>query len=48
VKTTDFYYNAVLWAVKNGITNGLSSTRFGPNEACNRSQVVTFLYRAFH
>ena len=43
-----FYYEPVLWAVAKGITNGLSATRFGPNEACNRSQVVTFLYRGFH
>ena len=46
VKPSDFYYNAVLWAVENGITNGLDSTHFGPNASCNRSQVVTFLYRA--
>jgi len=47
VKTSDFYYNAVLWAVENGITNGLDKTHFGPDQACSRSQVVTFLYRAF-
>ena len=47
VKPTDYYYPAVLWAVENGITNGLDATHFGPNETCNRSQVVTFLYRTF-
>ena len=47
VKETDFYYDAVLWAVEKGITNGLDQTHFGPFEACNRAQVVTFLHRAF-
>ncbi len=32
--------------MENGITNGISATEFGPNAACNRAQVVTFLYRA--
>lgn len=40
------YYEAVLWAVENGITNGNNSTStFDPTGTCNRSQVVTFLYR---
>lgn len=42
-----FYEKPVLWAVKNGITNGLSATSFGPSVICNRAQIVTFLYRAF-
>ena len=46
VKPTDFYYKAVLWAVENGITNGVDATHFGPFTYCNRAQVVTFLYRA--
>ena len=46
VKTTDFFYKAVLWAVEKGITNGLSATEFGPYALCNRAQVVTFLWRA--
>ena len=46
VKPTDYYYDAVLWAVENGITSGLDATHFGPNEICSRSQVVTFLHRA--
>ncbi len=41
-----YYYDAVLWAVEQGITTGLSATTFGPNAACNRAQVVTFLWRA--
>ena len=48
VKTTDFFYKAVLWAVENGITNGVDATHFGPTTACNRAQVVTFLYRAYN
>jgi hypothetical protein len=47
VKPGDYYYDAVLWAVEKGITTGIDSTHFDPNAVCNRSQVVTFLYRAF-
>ena len=46
VPAGSWYEKAVLWAVENGITNGISATEFGPNGACNRVQVVTFLYRA--
>ena len=46
VKESDFYYKAVLWAVENEITNGLTETTFGPFAKCNRAQVVTFLWRA--
>ena len=42
-----FYYNPVLWAVENGITNGTGADTFSPDEACNRGQVITFLYRAY-
>ena len=45
VKDAGYYYNAVLWAVENGITNGLTNTTFGPDQACTRGQVVTFLWR---
>ena len=48
VKASDFFYKPVLWAVENGITNGLTATEFGPNTACNRAQVVTFLSRAYN
>jgi hypothetical protein len=41
-----WYADAVLWAVENGITNGVSADRFAPDEVCNRAQVVTFLHRA--
>ncbi len=43
----EYYYKAVLWAVEQGITNGIEAGRFGPMEPCTRVQVVTFLYRAF-
>ncbi len=46
VKKNDYYYNAVLWAVKNNVTTGTSSTTFSPNDTCTRGQIVTFLYRA--
>ncbi len=45
VAEDQFYYKAMLWAVENGITNGLTATTFGPTATCNRAQVVTFLYR---
>ncbi len=40
-----FYYEAVLWAVENGITKGMSPTTFVPGGSCTRGQIVTFLYR---
>ena len=48
VKTSDFFYKPVLWAVENGITNGVDASHFGPTSPCNRAQVVTFLYRAYN
>ena len=47
VPESQYYYDAVLWAVEKGITTGLSSTTFGPNSTCTRGQIVTFLYRAY-
>ncbi len=41
-----FFYEAVKWAVKSGVTNGLTDTMFGPYESCTRTQIVTFLWRA--
>ena len=41
-----YYYNAVLWAVEQGITSGTSATTFAPDATCTRAQTVTFLYRA--
>ena len=44
VKSNDYYYKAVLWAVENGITSGTSATTFSPDAGCTRGQVVTFLH----
>ena len=46
VNPTDYYYDAVLWAVANGITNGTSNTTFHPEALVTRSQAVTFQWRA--
>jgi hypothetical protein len=46
VKPGKYYYKAVLWAVKNGVTGGMSATSFGVGKTCTRAQVVTFLYKA--
>ena len=46
VKSKDFFYTAVLWAVENGITSGADATHFNPTGVCNRAQVVTFLHKA--
>ena len=43
---SDYYMDAVFWAVKEGITNGTTPTTFSPNERCTRAQIVTFIYRA--
>lgn len=40
-----YYYDAVLWAIENGITNGTSADSFSPNARCTRAQIVTFLFR---
>ena len=45
IKVGDYYYDAVLWAVENGITDGTSDTKFSPDDTCTRGQVVTFLWR---
>ena len=46
VSQGSYYYDAVLWAVSQGITAGTSATTFSPDTACTRAQAVTFLYRA--
>ena len=46
VKTTDYYYKAVRWAVENGIAKGITATTFCPDQGCTRGHVITFLYRA--
>ena len=46
VPVGSYYYDAVLWAVENGITEGTSNTTFSPNMTCSRAQIVTFLWRS--
>ena len=46
VKPGAFYFDAVQWAVKNGITNGTGKSTFSPNSVCSRYQIVMFLWRA--
>ena len=46
VRSTDYYYDAVLWAVENGITSGTGADTFSPTATVTRGQTVTFLYRA--
>ena len=45
VSASDYYYDAVLWAVGKGITGGTSATTFDPSGNCTRAQIVTFLWR---
>ena len=46
VPAGNYYYDAVLWAVENGITEGTSDTTFSPNSTCTRAQIVAFLWRS--
>ena len=46
LKPSDYFYKAVLWAVEQGITNGMDERHFGPDVPCTRAHVVTFLWRA--
>ena len=46
VSTDAYYYEAVKWAAKKGITGGIGNGLFGPNQPCTRAQIVTFLWRA--
>ena len=47
VSKNSTYYNAIMWAVENGITTGKTTTTFAPNDTCTRAQAVTFIYREF-
>ena len=46
VPVGSYYYDAVLWAVENGITKGTSDTTFSPDDTCTRAQIVAFLWRS--
>ena len=41
-----YYYDAVLWAVENGVTDGVGGGKFATDHKCTRGQSVTFLYRS--
>ena len=45
VSADDYFYDAVTWAVQNGITNGTDSTHFSPYDTCTSNHILTFLYR---
>lgn len=47
VKAGSYYYDAVLWAVEQGITSGTTPTTFSPDATCTRGQIVTFLYHSW-
>ncbi len=47
VKGDSYYESAVKWAVNESVTNGITELSFGPEDACTRAQIVTFLYRYF-
>ena len=47
VSSSSVYYNAIMWAVDEGITQGITKTSFEPGTACTRAQAVTFIYRDF-
>ena len=46
VKTSDYYYKAVLWAIEQGITTGTSAKRFSPDVTCTNAHILTFIWRA--
>ena len=46
VKSSDYFYKPVIWALENGVTTGTTATTFAPTMKCSRSQIVTFLWRA--
>lgn len=47
VESDAYYADAVQWALKNGVTNGISASAFNPDASCTRAQIVTFLWRTF-
>ena len=48
VPNGEWFTTPVLWALENGVTEGVDPTHFAPEAICNRAQVVTFLYRAYN
>ena len=47
VNPGDYYYDAVMWAIDNGITNGVTENEFGPNNICTTAHVLTFIWRYY-
>ena len=47
VPSSAWYRKSVKWAVKSGVTSGVSASRFAPNEYCTRGQIVTFLWKHY-
>ena len=45
VRTGSYYYQAVLWAIRNGVTSGTSETTFSPKKTCTRAEILGFLYK---
>ena len=45
VMTDAYYASAVAWATEQGVTEGVGSRRFAPDDTCTRGQIVTFLWR---
>lgn len=45
VSTADYYYDAVVWAKENGVTDGVGNNQFAPNASIDRAQMVTFLWK---
>lgn len=45
VPTDSYYYDAIQWAARNGITEGVDDAHFAPDASCTRAQIVTFLWR---
>ncbi len=48
VSSGDWFCKAILWAAENGITKGIGNGLFGVNDTCTRSQIITFLYKAYN
>jgi hypothetical protein len=47
VSEGDYYYDAVNWAIEQGLTNGTSSETFSPHQVCSKAESITFLYRLY-
>ncbi|MBQ9348335.1 MAG: leucine-rich repeat protein, partial [Oscillibacter sp.] len=47
VPASAYFYNSVMWAVQNGITNGTTNSTFSPHSTCSNAHIITFLWRAF-